>query len=64
MQTAIKLLLSPMAFALGFVWPLITQTLVAMDYMEAGWPAILVGAGVASAFGLMAQLRGSWIWIR
>ena len=64
MQTAIKLILSPLAFAIGFLWPLITQVLVAADLMPAGWPAIAAGAAIALTLGVIAQLRGSWIWIK
>ena len=64
MQQLIKFLFSPIAFALGFLWPLITQLLIATDMMPAGGQAILVGAAIALPWGLMAQLRGSWIWIK
>jgi len=49
-ETLIKVLLSPIAFAIGFLLPFLAQT--------------IVSAAVAMAFGLMAQLRGSWIWIK
>lgn len=63
MQTLIRVLLAPLTFALGFLWPLITQVLLAST--EVGQtPAILAGAVIATAFGLMAQLRGSWLWIK
>ncbi len=64
MESFIKFLLSPMAFAIGFLWPLITQSLVALGYAESGWFAVVLGAIIAIPFGVMAQFRGSWIWIR
>ena len=59
-----KILLSPMAFAIGFLWPLFTQSIIALEWLSAGWAAVAVGGAVAISFGLMAQLRGSWIWVR
>ncbi len=64
MQQLFRLLLSPMAFAIGFIWPLATQTIIAMEIIPAGWMAIAVGAAIAIPLGIMAQVRGSWIWIR
>lgn len=64
MQTLIKILLSPLAFAVGFVWPLLTQSLIAAELLQPDWTAVAAGAVIALVFGLMAQLRGSWIWIK
>lgn len=64
MQQVIKFLFSPVAFALGFLWPLFTQIFIATDLLQAGGLAIGIGAVVALSWGVMAQLRGSWIWIR
>ena len=64
METVFKLLLSPMAFAVGFLWPLATQSLVALGYIDEGWQGILIGAAIALPFGVMAQMRGSWLWIK
>ncbi|MEM1435095.1 MAG: hypothetical protein AAGG11_13635 [Pseudomonadota bacterium] len=64
MQQIIRLILSPFGFALGFLWPLITQLLITTTVVPAGWTAIAVGAAVAVPLGLMAQFRGSWLWIR
>ena len=57
-------LLSPLAFALGFLWPLVTQSAIALGFVEPGWTAIAIGAAVAIPFGLLAQLRGSWVWLK
>ena len=64
MELFFKILLSPMTFAIGFLWPLFTQSIIALEWLPAGWTAVAVGATVAISFGLMAQLRGSWIWVR
>ncbi len=64
MELVFKVLLSPMAFAIGFIWPLITQSVIAMHWLPEGVTAILAGAVVAFFLGLTAQLRGSWIWIK
>lgn len=64
MQHIIKFLFSPLAFALGFLWPLTTQVLLSSAIVEASGLAISIGAVVAIGWGLMAQVRGSWIWIK
>ena len=64
MKIIIGLLFSPMAFALGFLWPLTTQVAAALQLVKPGFPAIVAGAAVAVPLGLMAQFRRSWIWIK
>ena len=64
MQQLIKFLFSPLAFALGFLWPLTTQLLITGAVVPSGWTAIDVGAAIAIPWGVMAQIRGSWIWIK
>ena len=64
MQRLIGLLLSPAAFAIGFLWPLSVQLLLSTSLMVPGWPAWLTGALIVLPFALMAHLRGSWIWIK
>ena len=54
MKIIISILFSPMAFALGFLWPLFTQLIVALQLASSGWPAILTGAAIAT----------SWVWIK
>ena len=63
MKLLIGILFSPMAFAVGFLWPLSSQAAIAMQLAESGWPAVIAGATVAIPFGLIAQLRGSWVWV-
>lgn len=60
----IKVLFLPITWAIGFLWPLIAQTLLALELSETTSAAYLVGGVVALAWGVMAQLRGSWIWVK
>ena len=64
MEQVIKIFFSPIVFALCFLWPLATQVMTAASVLPGGWQAILAGAVLAIPFGLMAQLRGSWLWIK
>lgn len=63
METGIKLFLSPVVFAIGFLWPLFAQTLIALE-LAAGQFAWLVAFMIAAILGTVAQVRGSWIWLR
>jgi hypothetical protein len=64
MRHMISALFSPMAFALGFLWPLSWQVVATLELAQAGLPAIVAGAAVAIPLGLMAQFRRSWIWLK
>jgi hypothetical protein len=64
MKHLISALFSPMAFALGLLWPLSWQVIASLELAEAGLPAIVAGAAVAIPLGLMAQFRRSWIWLK
>ena len=64
MQQVVKILFSPMAFAVGFLWPLVTQVLIAAEWMTAGAQVWIVSAAIVLPFALMAQFRGSWIWLK
>ena len=64
MKHLISALFSPMAFALGFLWPLSWQVITTLELAEAGLPAIVTGAAVAFPLGLMAQFRRSWICVK
>lgn len=64
MQQLLKVFFSPMAFAVGFLWPLLTQVLVATGLMATGMNSWLVSAAIVLPLALMAQFRGSWIWIK
>ena len=64
METVLKFLLSPWAWAIGFLWPLATQTLIAAKLMASGITAWAVGAAIALALALIVHFKGSWIWIK
>lgn len=63
MQRIIKLLFSPMAFAVGFLIPLIAQVLIAAG-VDTGVSPWLIAGVVGLGLGIMAQVRGSWIWVK
>lgn len=60
----IQLLFMPITWAIGFLWPLIAQTLLATEITESTTLAYGVACVIALAWGLMAQFRGSWIWLK
>lgn len=64
METVLKFLLSPWAWAMGFLWPLATQTLIAAKLMASGITAWAVGAAIALALALIVHFKESWIWIK
>lgn len=63
MKKLISWFFSPLVFGLAFLAPLIAQILertgVALPV-----PAIVIGLIAGLGLGLMAQFRGSWLWIR
>ena len=63
MKTAIKWFFSPLVFGLAFIAPLAAQIL---DHAGAEFALanIWIGLAIGLGLGLMAQLRGSWLWIR
>ena len=60
----VKYLFSPLVFGLGFLAPLIAQTLTALDVSFLGTSNLVVGIVIGGLLGLIAQFRGSWIWIK
>ena len=58
----LKILFSPVVFALGFLTPLITQILNATAFEMAGVPNLAIGLALALALGITAQVRGGWLW--
>jgi len=54
---------SPTVFGLGFLAPLVAQILTRLD-VSMGIENLYVGLFVGLALGLMAQFRGSWIWVK
>ena len=59
---ALKLLFSPIVFAIGFLTPLFAQSLTAAGVSIEGVPNLYIGLAVALAFGITAQIRGGWLW--
>ncbi|HCY04342.1 MAG TPA: hypothetical protein DHU16_02735 [Gammaproteobacteria bacterium] len=57
-------LFSPLVFGLAFLAPLIGQSLLALNWQIAGVDTICVGLVIGGGLGLMAQIRGSWFWVR
>lgn len=59
----IGVLFSPLVFGLGFLAPLSAQILTIFGY-SAGINNIFIGLAIGASLGLMAQLRGSWVWVK
>jgi hypothetical protein len=64
MEHLLKFLLSPWAWAIGFLWPLAAQTLIAAEVMASGLTAWAAGAVIAMALALVVHFKGSWLWIK
>jgi hypothetical protein len=60
----LKLLFSPMVFAIGFLVPLFSQSLTALGVQIDGVPNLVLGGSVAVLLGILAQVRGGWLWHR
>jgi hypothetical protein len=54
---------SPLTFGIGFLSPLIGQILTAVGYAN-GIDNIYLGLGIGVSLGLLAQIRGSWVWVK
>ena len=59
----IRYLFTPLVFGLGFFAPLIAQVLDAAGF-DFGINNLVIGLVVGGGLGLMAQLRGSWVWVK
>lgn len=60
----LKLLFTPVVFALGFLVPLIDQSLTAAGVPIAGVSNLVIGLVVGLVIGAIAQIRGGWLWHR
>jgi hypothetical protein len=58
----LKLLLSPVTFAVGFLAPLFAQVMNELSVGIEGIPNIAIALAVAVALGITAQIRGGWLW--
>lgn len=63
MKNLIKWYFSPLVFGVAFIAPLTAQILVAQG-IETPVAPIAIGLVVGGGLGVMAQLRGSWLWIK
>lgn len=63
LKKLIGYLFSPLAFSIGFLSPLIAQVLNAANY-SAGINNLYIGLVVGLSLGVMAQIRGSWVWVK
>lgn len=53
----------PLIFAVGFLWPLFAQIIGLADWVPPfGLSPLEMAFLLAMAFGLMAQVRGTWLW--
>jgi hypothetical protein len=59
----IGVLFSPLVFGIGFVAPLAAQILTGLGY-SAGIDNVYIGLAIGGSLGLMAQVRGSWVWVK
>ena len=64
MELLLKLIFSPIVFGLLFLGPLIAQSMTAMDLQLFAIPNLLLGLIIGGAWGLIAKLKGSWLWIK
>jgi hypothetical protein len=60
----IGLLFSPIAFGIGLLAPLIAQIMAFAGLSVVGIPDIWVGLFISAQLGLIAHLRGSWVWVK
>ena len=60
----IELLLSPIAFSIGFLAPLLAQVMLAMNTQLSTPVAYGTGLAISISFGIVAQSRGSWLWVK
>jgi hypothetical protein len=60
----IKFLFSPVVFGFAFLAPLIAQSLTALGFTELPIDNIYIGLFVGGTLGLVAHIRGSWLWVK
>jgi hypothetical protein len=64
MKKLVGVLFSPFVFSLGFLAPLIAELLNLAEISVFGIETIYIGLLVGGLLGLVAQRRGSWIWVK
>lgn len=60
----LEYLFSPIVFGIGFLSPLIAQILLASNMVGEQTLAYGIGLVIGTALGIIAQVRGSWIWVK
>lgn len=60
----IRFLFSPLIFSLGFIAPLLAAVLSAGGLAINGIENITIALVIAGLWGVMAQYRGSWVWVK
>ena len=64
MKKLIGVLFSPFVFSLGFLAPLIAQVLASTGVTVPDVETYYIGLLVAAMLGVIAQWRGSWLWVK
>ena len=60
----VKVLFSPIVFGLAFIGPLSAEIITALAVpLPIGTP-LYWGLLIGGLLGLMAQVRGSWVWVK
>ena len=55
---------SPFVFGLAFLGPLLSQSLVALNIAPNTITTLVICLLLGAGYGLVAQYRGSWLWIK
>ena len=65
MAQLIKFLFSPALFGFAFIAPLIAQLLAVSPLNTPfGINNLIIGLIIGGTWGLIAQWRGSWVWVQ
>ena len=60
----VKILFSPIVFGFAFIGPLSAEIITALGIaLPIGTP-LYWGLLIGGLLGLMAQVRGSWVWVK
>jgi hypothetical protein len=60
----LEIIFSPIVFSIGFLSPLMAQFLLASNMVGEQTLAYGIGLGIGISVGIIAQARGSWIWVK
>lgn len=64
LMKVVSFFFSPFVFGIGFLAPLIAQIIDLWGVPTGDVNSLIVGLILGGVLGLMAQLRGSWLWIK